>query len=109
MPRRQLTHRAAFVRGLSAGGLIALAWQALDFLMHPREHPNTGTVRLALVVIQAVACVMGAIWMTRGIPGEPDPATLAGAPPQDQLGAAPQEAPAAGHEDRSAVRSAPRP
>jgi hypothetical protein len=64
-----LTPRATFVRGLLAGMALVLAVQALHWLGTPEAHPFVSSSRRTLMGLQAIAGILVAIWMTRGIDG----------------------------------------
>ena len=64
-----MTRRQILMRGLVAGLLIGLAAQAANWLLS--AHPNASEGRRIAVVLQAAFSVIGAIWLARGIPGEP--------------------------------------
>ena len=65
-----MTRRQIFVRGMIAGILVGLMLQAVNWLYS--AHPEASDFRRFTVIVQAVLSAIGAIWLARGIPGEPD-------------------------------------
>lgn len=65
-----MTRRQIFVRGMIAGILVGLVAQAVNWLHS--AHPDASDFRRLAVIIQAVLSAIGALWLARGIPGEPD-------------------------------------
>jgi hypothetical protein len=65
-----MTRRQIFVRGTIAGILVGLMLQAVNWLYS--AHPEASDFRRFTVIVQAVLSAIGAIWLARGIPGEPD-------------------------------------
>ncbi len=65
-----MTRREIFVRGMIAGILVGLVLQAVNWLYS--AHPEASDFRRLTVIAQAVLSALGAIWLTRGIPGEPN-------------------------------------
>lgn len=68
-----MTRRQIFIRGIVAGLLLGLVAQAVNWLFS--LHADASDARRMAVVAQAVLCALGAIWLARGIPGEPGTTT----------------------------------
>jgi hypothetical protein len=65
-----MTRRQIWVRGMCAGFLLALIAQAAHwFLSAPSD---ASELRRIGVVLQAVVCGLGVLWLASGVPGEPD-------------------------------------
>ena len=67
-----MTRRAAFMRGVTAGLLVAMSANAVNYFITPMSHPDDGAVRVAFAWIQLFAGLIGAVLMGRGVPSDVD-------------------------------------
>ncbi len=82
-----MTRRRIFINGVTAGLLVALVAQAGHWLFFT-PHPEASELRRFGVMLQGVLGAIGAIWLARGIPGEPDERALGSASLDGVAGAA---------------------
>jgi hypothetical protein len=68
---RPITYRGTFLRGATAGMLLAIAADSVHWFITPAAH-QAGDVRRWLTIAQGVICLVVAIWLARHIPGEPE-------------------------------------
>ncbi len=60
-----MNQRKAFDRGLLAGILIVLALDAVYWFISTWQ-PATSRIQTMLVVVQALLCILGAVWLLLG-------------------------------------------
>ena len=65
-----MTRRQIFIRGIVAGLLLGLVAQAVNWLFS--AHADASDARRMAVMLQAMLSAIGAVWLARGIPGEPE-------------------------------------
>lgn len=65
-----MTRRQVFVRGIVAGLLLGLIYQAVNWLYS--GHPDANEIRRIAVIAQAIVSAFGVLWLAHGIPGEPN-------------------------------------